>query len=68
MSKYHVYREDGFVSAHKSLTAAKVAARRTSKKSGDVRVYRASVFGYTGGKHGSCVARFVYGDAKGCSR
>jgi len=65
---YHVYESDGFVSAHRSKAAAVAAAKKASSKRGDVRVFRADAFGYTGPRRGSCVARFVRGVSRECGQ
>src|ERR1700751_5546610 len=53
---YHVYAPDGFESGHRSLEAAERAARRGAKKRRlEYSVYLTSVFGATGGGHGTLV-------------
>lgn len=59
---YHVYAEDGFESAHRSLSAAKKAAARGSKRRGlRYEVAKIDAYGYTGGGHGTVAAVYNSG-------
>lgn len=53
---YHVYAEDGFESAHRSLAAASRAAKRgAQRRRMTYRVVECSLYGLTGGGHGTVV-------------
>jgi hypothetical protein len=56
---YHVYAEDGYESAHRSLRAAERAARRGAKRRGlEYRVVECDPrWGYSGGGRGQTVYR-----------
>lgn len=53
---FHVYAQDGFESAHRSLNAAIRAAKRGQKRRGlGYEVVETSAYGLTGGGHGQVV-------------
>ena len=59
---YHVYAEDGFEGAFRSLTNAKKAAKRGSKnRRMRYEVVETSAYGRTGGEHGRTVCSYRNG-------
>ena len=57
---FHVYATDGFESAHRSEKSARAYAKRAAKRTkGEYRVVATSLYGLTGGGHGTTVARFT---------
>lgn len=52
---FHVYAEDGFESAHRSLRAAISAAKRGAKRRNLCYEVVRATNGYTGGGHGTSV-------------
>lgn len=59
---FHVYAPDGYESAHRSLDAAKRAAKRGSKRRGLLyTVVATDAYGMTGGGHGHTVASYRNG-------
>lgn len=58
-TSFHVYAEDGFVSAHRTEDAARrVAQRGASRRGGELRVYRAGPDGTTSATSGTLVASY----------
>lgn len=59
----HVYAADGFESAHRSETAARLAAIRGSKRRRvEYRIYRCSSLGVTSATQGTLIAVYRRGD------